>query len=334
MDDGLRTRIDMTLTAYGLRESNTVIPSHTKIKELTLVEPEQLSVPSNVRVYSYRISYPLIRPSKLTSKKRGGVGKALSNGWALNFAVGCIHRCLFCYVDSIYKRYGEHMYGSIVKEKWGDYFLIPSNIDEAIEKTPWHRWEGKEVLLSSTHDPYLPQLAPITRKILEIALPSGIRFCIQTRSPLVEHDFDLLADYRDNIRLQVSIATMNQQFYRLIETRVSPPTVRLNILRRAKKQGLRTGVILAPIFPPLNVRPDVNGDLETMLGELTKVRPDNVYGECIHVRGENIRLLRQVLGEDIANLSAFDIRMNALFKQKLKEYGLQGMWWPEHRKLK
>lgn len=52
-------------------------------------------VPSTVVEGTYHCSPPLIRPSKLTSKENGGVGKDLSQGWNLNFAVGCTHACPF-----------------------------------------------------------------------------------------------------------------------------------------------------------------------------------------------------------------------------------------------
>ena len=82
------------------------------VKTSNLCYDTRVFAPPEVRVDSYRISYPLIKPSRLTSKSRGGVGKELSNGWALNFAVGCTHGCIFCYVDSIHKRFGRHRYGA------------------------------------------------------------------------------------------------------------------------------------------------------------------------------------------------------------------------------
>ena len=57
-------------------------------------------------------------------------------------------------------------------KSWGDYFFIPMNINDAIEETNWTKWKGEEVMMCSTHDPYLPQLVPMTRKILEKALPN------------------------------------------------------------------------------------------------------------------------------------------------------------------
>jgi DNA repair photolyase len=304
------------------------------VKTSNLCYDTRVFAPPEVRVDSYRISYPLIKPSKLTSKSRGGVGKELSNGWALNFAVGCTHGCIFCYVDSIHKRFGRHRYGAEVEEKWGNYFLIPNNIEEAIEKTPWHRWRNREVLLSSTHDPYLPQLAPITRRILERALPAGVKFCIQTRSPLVMKDFDLLTKYSKSIRMQVSIATMNENFSRLIEPRVSPPMARLSIIRNAKESGLETGVILAPIFPPTRTRPNVREDLDEIMRQLASIKPDHIYGESLHIRGGNIKLIKQILGEDFISLKMFESEIKYLFKLKLREYYLKGTWWSECRYFK
>jgi len=122
-------------------------------KEIEGMEETVPLLTACVKAGRYSTNPPLIKPSKITTKKEGGIGKELSNDWALNFAVGCTYACVFCYLDSIHKRYGENRYGDIIKERWGNYFLTPSNIDEAIELTPWSKWRGQEVTMSSTHDP-------------------------------------------------------------------------------------------------------------------------------------------------------------------------------------
>lgn len=282
-----------------------------------------------IREGSYRCTIPLIRPSKLTTRQRGGVGKNLSEGWSLNFAVGCIHGCPFCYVDSIHKRFGVSRYGDIVRERWGDYFMIPENLDVAIERTPWSRWKGKEVMMSSTHDPYLPQLAEYTRQMLEKALPAGVRLCIQTRSPLALKDLDILAEHRRLVRLQVSIATMDADLARKIEPRVSPPERRLDLLREAKEAGLEVGVIVAPVFPPMGSRPDGWRDLKELLKRLSSIKPDRIFGESLHVRGQNLKLVEEALGESIVFPENFDHEAGHAFSSELAKYGLPGEWWPE-----
>lgn len=280
---------------------------------------------------TYTISSPLIKRSRLTWVKKGGIGKELSDGWALNFAIGCTHACRFCYVDSIHKRYGQKRGGSIVSRPWGNYFLVPSNIEQAIRETKWSRWEGIEAMMSSTHDPYLPQLLPVTRKILELALPAGVRLCIQTRSPLVLKDLAFLAEYRDQIRLQISIATMDVKFSSVIEPRVASPESRLKVLEEAARLGIDTGVILAPIFPPVALRPDVRKDMESLVQQIARVAPKHIYGESLHTRGSNMSEIEIALGERIV-VGNFDIAAGRLFHSTLKKFGLKGRWWKEHVK--
>lgn len=293
-----------------------------------LAPQPEISVPAGVAEGTYRATIPLIRPSKLTSKKRGGVDKELSEGWCLNFAVGCTHACPFCYVDSIHKRFGSR-YGDITQQKWGDYLLVPSNLGEAIEKTPWSRWTRKEVMMSSTHDPYLPKLARWARRILEAALPAGVRICLQTRSFLVTKDLDVLERYSSQVRLQVSIATLNRELARKIEPRVPPPEARLEVLRKARDKGLRVGIILAPIFPPTSSRPDFVADIRELAQLLAELRPDHVFGESLHIRGENLRLVEEALGERIFLGRGFDKAAGRVFRRELEAVGLKGVWWAE-----
>jgi DNA repair photolyase len=290
----------------------------------------EIQLPAGVTGGTYRVSAPLIRRSRLTSRSNGGVGKQLSDGWCLNFAVGCSHACPFCYVDEIHKRFGRGRYGDAVLQKWGDYLLTPENLDEAIERTPWARWAGREAMMSSTHDPYLPKLAGSARKILEHALPAGVHICLQTRSFLVTKDFDLLAKYSKQLRLQVSIATMDRDFARLIEPRVPPPEARVEILRSARNAGIPTGVILAPIFPPTKTRPDVIADIQAMAQVLEEIEPDHIYGESLHVRGQNLRLLDRALDERIRVTAGFDRGIAKVFHEELRKSGLKGTWWYEH----
>ena len=296
---------------------------------LLLFSDEVLTLPPGVVSGNYVLNPPIVKASKLTYVEKGGVGKQLSDGWVINFAIGCTFGCKFCYVDEIHKKFGFRRAGSLVYNEWGNYFAVPNNMQDVIEQTPWSRWKGEEVMLSSTHDPYLPQLRNWTRKILEMALPVGVKFCIQTRSPLVERDFDILKDYKHQIRVQVSIATLNPALSRAVETRVVPPERRMSILRSAKATGLDTGVILAPIFPSVSLRKNVRADLEAMALELSGIRPGHIYGESLHIRGINLAYVEKAIGEKIV-LDGFDRKVEEIFHSVLGRYKLKGIWWPEH----
>ena len=182
--------------------------------------------------------------------------------------------------------------------------------------------------MSSMHDPYLPQLVDVTRKILEAALPAGVNLCIQTRSPLASRDFALLQKYPDQVRLQVSIATLSPELARVIEPRVAPPRGRFELLRKAKNAGLRVGVILAPILPAVPQRQLPIEDLSNMMTWLAEIKPDLVFGECIHRRGSNMGELEDVLGSKL-ELDGFELKMEKAFYRQLAHHHLDGKWWRE-----
>jgi DNA repair photolyase len=280
----------------------------------------------------YRIKPPIVKPTRLTSKERGGVGKNLSDGWVINYAIGCTHGCVFCYVDSIHKRYSRERVGPAVDMPWGEYFVVPENLWEAIEETPWTRWSGVEVLMSSTHDPYLPQLYRYTRAILEKALSSGIRIRILTRSLLAIKDLDLLSKFKDRVKFQVSIATMNEDLARIIEPRVPSPSKRISLLREAKETGISILAIVAPVFPPNAYREDLARDLDEILSNLAEVGVDYVYGESLHIRGSNILYIEKALEEKIDVNHNFDRYAGKLFTELLGKYALKGEWWYENYK--
>jgi DNA repair photolyase len=286
----------------------------------------------DINAHGYLINSPIVKRSRLTKKENGGIGKDLSEGWAANYSIGCSHACTFCYVDSIHRRYRGKRFG-FEDVPWGKYLLIPQNLDDAIEQTTWSTWSGKEVMLSSTHDPYLPQLAKHTRHILELALPQGVRFCIQTRAPLVRRDLGLLEEHSDQVRIQVSIATMDRRFARAIEPRVAPPEARLTIIKEAKAHDLSTGIIIAPVFPSIKLRPDPSRDVDLLMSRLADLRPDHIYGECLHARGSNLAWTEQAIGERIAasDLKVFDRTFQRMFRRLLMKHGLKGEWWPDHR---
>jgi DNA repair photolyase len=124
---------------------------------------------------------------------------------------------------------------------------------------------------------------------------------------------------------------MNRDLARLIEPRVPPPERRLEVLRKAGEAGLRTGVIIAPVFPALQVRPDVRADMRKIAEALARLDPDHIYGESLHIRGENLRLTEKNLGELVQIDPLFDRFASRVFHEELKRAGLKGVWWPESK---
>jgi len=270
----------------------------------------------------------IIRKSSLSE---GGSGKDLSEGWVINFAVGCTHGCLFCYVDRIWRLHSKNRlspYYGLRLADWGQYLYVPSDLEEQIKHTPWQRWSGVRVLMSSTHDPYLPELYfphRWPRRILEAALPHGVKFTVLTRSALPTQDFDLYARYRGQITLMSSIPTLDDAFAKTTEPRAPPPSARLAMLKKAKELGVEVGVVVAPII----ARPGWREDLERLFKALAELQPAVVYGELLHARGLNLARLRAA-GVEADVGPAADREAGMLFEELLRRHGLRGAYWYEY----
>ncbi len=270
----------------------------------------------------------LVKPSALSAASSG---KDLSDGWAVNFAVGCTHGCLFCYVDRVWRLHAANRrsaYYGLELGEWGRYFYVPENLEEAIRKTLWRRWRGARLLMSSMHDPYLPELyfpRRWPRRILEAALPHGVRFTVLTRSVLPMQDFDLYARYRGQILLMASIPTLDDGFARITEPKAPPPSARLAMLKKARETGVEVGVVVAPII----VRPGWREDLERVFKAVAEVGPRVVFGETLHARGLNLARLRNA-GVSAQVGPSVDREVGRFFEKLLHEFGLRGAYWYEY----
>ncbi len=270
----------------------------------------------------------LVKRSALSA---GGSGKDLSDGWVINFAIGCTHGCLFCYVDRIWRLHAANRlspYYGVELGEWGKYLYVVPDLEERIKHAPWRRWSGKRILMSSTHDPYLPELYwpnKWPRRILEAALPHGVKFTILTRSTLPTQDFDLYAKHRGQIMLMSSIPTLDDAFAKITEPRAPPPSARLAMLKKAKEAGIPIGVVVAPII----ARHGWREDLERLFRALAELRPSVVFGESLHARGLNLARLRAA-GVEAQVGPAVDREVGRFYEALLREHGLRGAYWYEY----
>ncbi|MFW9997446.1 MAG: radical SAM protein [Candidatus Odinarchaeota archaeon] len=282
---------------------------------------------------SYRIKTPIVKKSKLT---RDISGKHLSDGWSCNIGIGCTHGCPFCYVPAFlkYEKEKNRLERKFFDNKWGSYLAIPYNLSEAIGDTPWLNWKDQEVLLSSMHDPFLPQLKNHTLRILQSGLEVGVKFCIQTRSVLVQDAFHILSNHSDQIRVQVSVCTLDKAFSRLIEPGVSPPQKRLDVLKMAKECDLKTGLIIAPVFPDVPRRKGHwYNDVRNIIKKAKDIELDYLYAEALHRRGNNIALINKTIGSKLTyeQLESFEPIAKARVISLFQENSIKGIWWDEKR---
>jgi DNA repair photolyase len=106
------------------------------------------------------------------------------------------------------------------------------------------------VWVSGVCDPYQPLEAQyrLTRQCLEILVRHEWPVIIQTRSPLVLRDMDIIRDARD-VEVGLSVTTADDRIRKLFEPDAPPIPDRIQALEHLHNAGIRTYAMIAPVLP-------------------------------------------------------------------------------------
>lgn len=162
--------------------------------------------------------------------------------YAINPYVGCQHSCTYCYARFM-KRFTGH------KAPWGQFVDVKINAPELLQHEIAKPSPGR-VWVSGMCDPYQPleKRYRLTRKCLEILLRHDWPATIQTKSPLVLRDMDIMKG-RDKIEVGLSVTTADDGMRRLFEPHAPPIVERIRALEQLHLAGVRTFAMIAPMLP-------------------------------------------------------------------------------------
>lgn len=162
--------------------------------------------------------------------------------YALNPYVGCQHACVYCYAKFM-KRFTGH------KEPWGEFVDIKINAPELLAKEIRKKKPGR-VWVSGVCDPYQPleKKYKLTRKCLEILAGNGWLFTVQTKSPLVLRDIDILKGAND-AEVGFTITTADEKIRKIFEPGAPPSSERIEALSSLRSAGIKTFCMIAPLLP-------------------------------------------------------------------------------------
>lgn len=250
----------------------------------------------------------IISESKLWKKRLGD--------WVINPYVGCEHGCKHCYCPAMPGV--KFTNGGRSQREWGKYIFPKQDLinrlklqlrsfDPDKRATKWGRGV---ILLSFLTDCYSPIEAKLglTRKILKLVLEAGHTVRIQTRSALVERDFDILQAYRKQVLLGTSLPYLDNKLARILEPGASAPTRRLQMLERAVEQGIDVYVAIAPVMP-FHGLPAV----EEVLQKVAPLEPVEVFSEVLNPMDDNVAMMNEVL-------------IKAGRKERISEFYRQQQW--------
>ncbi len=162
--------------------------------------------------------------------------------YVINPYTGCQHACSYCYARFM-KRFSGH------KEPWGAFVDVKVNAPELLPAELAKKKRGR-VWISGVCDPYQPleRKYRLTRQCLELLAPTDWPVAVQTRSPLVLRDLDVLTTAKA-LEVGFSITTADDHIRRLFEPAAPPIAERVRALDELHRAGIRTFAMIAPLLP-------------------------------------------------------------------------------------
>ncbi len=175
--------------------------------------------------------------------------------WSLNPYMGCVHRCAFCYVRGFELRADRP-----ADERYGSSVRVKTNIVDVLRRElRRRRWRRERVAIGAATDPYQPAEGRyrLTRGCLAALAEARTPIDLITRGPLIVRDRDVLAEAsrRAEVRVSISVATLDPELSARLEPGVAPPRQRLRAMRLLVDAGIAAGVALAPVLPGLTDDP-------------------------------------------------------------------------------
>jgi DNA repair photolyase len=180
--------------------------------------------------------------------------------YAFNAYLGCTHGCRYCYAADITPDESA--------STWGDTVRVRTNIISVLQSEIKSKRRGL-VGISTITDPYQPIEAKyrLSRQAIALLLANGFRVSIQTKSPLVLRDLDILRG-KKLLDAGVSLATIDNDISRLIDSKSPLPDSRIRTLRELSRNGIKTWMFLGPIIPGVNDSVDSFEALFSVASEL------------------------------------------------------------------
>jgi DNA repair photolyase len=162
--------------------------------------------------------------------------------YVINPYTGCQHACTYCYARFM-KRFTGH------KEPWGEFVDVKINASDLLQVEIKRKKRGR-VWVSGVCDPYQPLEAQykLSRRCLEILKQHHWPVIVQTRSPLILRDIDILKEAK-NFEVGFTVTTMDDGIRKLFESSAPPIKDRLNALDVLHRAGIRTYAMIAPMLP-------------------------------------------------------------------------------------
>jgi DNA repair photolyase len=177
--------------------------------------------------------------------------------FTLNPYRGCQYACSYCYAAAFSPN-------AKFRQDWGNWVIVKQNAVALLDKE-LKRWQKKHpdqspsIYMSSVTDPYQPieTKQQLTRQLLKVMIQYQPILVIQTRSPMIRRDIDLLKEFA-RLRINISIPTGSEQVKKDFEPKSPSIKSRLQAIGKLKHSlpsnathEIKISATLTPLLPTL-----------------------------------------------------------------------------------
>lgn len=165
--------------------------------------------------------------------------------YAFNPYLGCFHGCRYCYAID--------MSPNETANDWGNIVYVRNNIIPLLQREARTYRKGI-VGISTITDPY--QAAEMKYRIIpqaiEILAKNGFYITLQTKSPLILKDIEILKKYKKNLDAGITVTALDKRISNLLEPHAPDPYKRLQALKKLKDNEINSWLYLGPIVHGVN----------------------------------------------------------------------------------
>jgi DNA repair photolyase len=180
--------------------------------------------------------------TKVQSKRK------LPFDYAINPYRGCEFACRYCYARF------AHEFLEMTPEDFEHKIYYKENAGWLLTQELKRLKPGAAISIGTATDPYQPleRKQLVTRSLLEaFTHSSGFQLGIISKSTLIVRDLDLLkaVAQRHKLSIHTTVTTVDTRLARILEPRAPRPDLRIGVVARLRREGLRAGVMCSPLMP-------------------------------------------------------------------------------------
>ena len=203
-------------------------------------------------------------------------------GWTVNPYRGCSHACGYCFARPTHEYLDMNAGRDFERE-----IIVKVNVPEVLRvELARPSWGKERVALGTNTDPYqwVEGRYKLMRGIWEAFRDFKNPCSILTKSPLLLRDLDLMKEIAKvtEISACLSVPTLDENAWRATEPHTPHPKARLEAVAELNRNGIPTGVLMAPLMPGINDAPD---QVEKIVELATEANATYIGGQMLFLRG-------------------------------------------------